>query len=285
MQCQSAISTPPLCTYPLQIHPPLPPPPPAPTSVQRPPLSYTPILPSRPSWTPPSTLIQLTFHFPLQLRKPLPAHLPLTHPHLARAQPLETYKDSHSPDHAHDQAGCRSFVALAKQQVVLRAQFFCARLCSEQKLVGRACSFEESQSRRKLADRKLVYALRRPRRAAQKAQTTNHNHKKSTKKHTKTQKNHKLPITTTKKHQKNIQTNHKNTNYQSRPKNKKHKLQITTTKKAKKKKLPITTTEKHKKAHKTQKNTNYRSRPQKKQENTKNTNYRTRLRKSKFPYM
>ena len=71
---------------------------------------------------------------------------------------------------------------------------FSVRACAlSRNPVGPACAFEESKSRRKLADRKLVCALQRPRREAQKkTQTTNHDHKKA-------------------------QTRTKSTSYQSRP--------------------------------------------------------------------
>ena len=103
-----------------------PPPPPPPTSVQRPPLSYT--------HTPFKPIFDPAFHTH-------PAHLPLpsstsealasppsTHsPSFSSRRASRNLKGLHGLDHAHDQAGCRSFMALAKQLAVLRAQFLCAR--------------------------------------------------------------------------------------------------------------------------------------------------------------
>ena len=142
---------------------------------------------------------------------------------------------------------------------------FSVRACAlSRNSVGPARTFEESKSRRKLANRKLVYALKRPRREAHEtAQTTNHDHnkkhKKSTKKHKNTQTtNHDHKKAQTRQNKK-TQTNKKhtkNTNYQARP-------QKSTNRAQQKHKLPITTTKK------AQKNTNYQSRP----------------RMSKFPYM
>ena len=150
---------------------------------------------------------------------------------------------------------------------------FLVRACAlSRNSVGHARTFEESKSRRKLADRKLVYALKRPRREAQKkTQTTNHDHKKNKKKQ--------LPITTTKKIKKAQTTNH-----DQKTQKKTHKLPITTTKTTEKKaqlptttkktqkntqktqththKLPITTTKKHKTS------TNYKSPPQRKHKTT-----------------
>ena len=127
MRCQSAISTPPLRT--------LPPPP-----VQRPPLSFTPILilPSSPSLTPPSTLIQLTFHFPLQLPKPLPSHL-LHSPSFSSRRASRNLK------------GLAWIMPMTKRAAGVswlwpssRPCFehnFSVRLCSEQKLCGSCLHF------------------------------------------------------------------------------------------------------------------------------------------------
>ena len=301
MRRQSARSTPPLRTYPLQIHPALPP------------SSATPHLRSEACF-----VIHTHTHTPFQpIFDPAvhthPAHLPLP---ASTSEALASPPSTHSPSFSSRRAsgnlkGLAWIMPMTKRAAGVSWLWPSSRPCFEHIFSARACAlsrnsvgpartFEESKSRRKLANRKLVYALKRPRREAQKkstnypitttkkAQTTNHDHKKRTKKthkkaqttnhdqkkkSTNKQKKNKLPITTTKKRTKKAQTtNHdhkqstkkaqkkaQTTNHDHQKKaqkkhNKKHKLPITTTKKAQKStknkhKLPITTTKKAQKKH------------------------------------
>ena len=113
--------------------------------------------------------------------------------------------------------------------------------------VGPPCTFEESKSRRKLADRKLVNAVQRPRREALKNNNyqsrPQQKHQKSTNYQSRPQKS-----TISKK------STNENTNYKSRPK--KHKQAHT-----KKHKLPTTITRKSTNEAQTkhQQSTNYQS--------------------------
>ena len=255
MRRQSAISTPPLRTYPLQIHPALPP------------SSATPHLRSEASFvihththTPVQPIFDTAFHTH-------PANFPLP---ASTSEALASPPSTHSPSFSSRRAS-RNLKVLAwimpmtKRAVGVSWLWPSSRPCFEHNFsvrpcalsrnsVGPARTFEESKSRRKLANRKLVYVLKRPRRKAQqKAQTTNHDHeKKNTKKTHK--KKRKLPITTTKKNTKNAQN--KSTKYQSQPQKgtkqapKKHKLPIATTK---------TNTHTHTHTQK-KKSTNYQSR-------------------------
>ena len=238
---------PPLLTYPLQIHPALPP------------SSATPHLRSEASF-----VIHTHTHTPFQpIFDPAfhthPAHLPLP---ASTSEALASPPATHSPSLSSRRAssnlkGLAWIMPMTKRAAGVSWLWPSSRPCFKHNFSVRACAlsrnsvgpartFEESKSRRKLANRKLVYALKRPRREAHK----------------------------------------KNTNYQSRPqkstkkKQKKHKLPITTTKKNKNKpkkhKLPITTTKKHKKTHK-KKSTNYQSRPPKNTQ--KSTNYQSRPQK------
>ena len=218
MRRQSAISTPLLRTYPLQIHPALPP------------SSATPHLRSEACF-----VIHTHTHTPFQpIFDPAvhthPAHLPLP---ASTSDALASPPSTHSPSFSSRRAsrnlkGLAWIMPMTKRAAGVSWLWPSSRPCFEHNFSVRACAlsrnsvgpartFEESKSRRKLANRKLVYVLKRPRREAQKkAQTTNHDHKKST---NKARKKHKLPITATKKHKKSKQ---------------KHKLPITTTKKAQK---------------------------------------------------
>ena len=220
MRRQSAISTPPLRTYPLHIHPALP----ASSATQH--------LRSEASFvihTHTHTHFQPIFDPAFHTH---PAHLPLP---ASTSEAFASPPSTHSPSFSSRRAprnlkGLAWIMPMTKRAAGVSWLWPSSRPCFEHNFSVRACAlsrnsvgpartFEESKSRRKLADRKLVHALKRPRRKAQKkAQTTNHDHKKNTtkKKH---KKKHKLPITTTKKTQPK-QKHKKNTNYQSRPQKK-----------------------------------------------------------------
>ena len=260
MRRQSARSTPPLRTYPLQIHPALPP------------SSATPHLRSEACF-----VIHTHTHTPFQpIFDPAvhthPAHLPLP---ASTSEALASPPSTHSPSFSSRRAsrnlkGLAWIMPMTKRAAGVSWLWPSSRPCFEHIFSARACAlsrnsvgpartFEESKSRRKLANRKLVYALKRPRREAQK-KSTNYQSRPQKKAQQKPKKRHKLPITTTKKNTKK----HK----------KKHKLPITTTKKAQKK--AQTTNRDHKKS------TNYQSRPQKKTQKkhkTKSTNYKSRPQK------
>ena len=240
MQRQSAISTPPLRTYPFQIHPALPP------------SSATPHLRSEASF-----VIHTHTHTPFQpIFDPAfhthPAHLPLP---LSTSEALASPPSTHSPSFSRNLKGLSWIMPMTKRAAGVSWLWPSSRPCFEHNFSVRVCAlsrnsvgpartFEESKSRRKLANRKLVYALKRPRWETQKK------HKlpiTTTNKRTKQEKKHKLPITTKKtqkstnyksRPQKTQQLTKKSTNYQSRPQkkstNNKHKLPITTAKKHKK---------------------------------------------------
>ena len=248
MRRQSARSTPPLRTYPIQIHPALPP------------SSATPHLRSEACF-----VIHTHTHTPFQpIFDPAvhthPAHLPLP---ASTSEALASPPSTHSPSFSSRRAS-RNLKGLAWiMPMTKRAagaswlwpssrpcfeHIFSARACAlSRNSVGPARTFEESKSRRKLANRKLVYALKRPRRKhknkntnyqsrpQKKAQKNSTNYKsRPQKKHKKTAQttNHDHKQNTKKKHEKTAQT----TNHDHKKSTKKqHKLQITTTKKSTKK--------------------------------------------------
>ena len=270
MRRQSAISTPPLRTYPLQIHPALHP------------SSANPHIRSEACFvihTHTHTLFQPIFDPAVHTH---PAHLPLP---ASTSEALASPPSTHSPSFSSRRASrnlekLASIMPMTKRAAGVSWLWPSSRPCFEHNFSERACAlsrnsvgpartFEESKSGRKLANRKLVHALKRPRREAQKkAQTTNHDHRKSTKK--KHKKEHKLQITTTKKSTKKAQT----TNHDHKKGTKKAKTTNHDHKKSTKKNQ-----KKHKKA---QKSTNYQSRPQKESTNKtrkKNTNYQSRPQK------
>ena len=263
---------------PLQIHPALPP------------SSATPHLCSEASF-----VIHTHTHTPFQpIFDPAfhthPAHLPLP---ASTSEALASPPSTHSPSFSSRQASRNSkglawIMPMTKRAAGVSWLWPSSRPCFEHSFSVRACAlsrnsrtFAESKSRRKLANRKLVYALKRPRREAQKkstsylkkaqktqkktqkkTQTTNHDHKKSTNKAQTTNHDHKKKHKkstkqaqttnhdhkkSTKKHKKAQTTNHdhkKNT----KSTKKKHKLPITTTKKNTKK--AQTTNHDHKQKHK-----------------------------------
>ena len=119
---------------------------------------------------------------------------------------------------------------MAKQQAVLQAQFFCARLCSEQKLRGSCPNFPRIKIKAQAGEPQAGLCFEEAASGStKKTQTTNHDHKKSTKN---TQKTHthtnKKAQTTNHDPQKHKKSTNKSTNYHLRPQKKAQKKAQTT---------------------------------------------------------
>ena len=249
---------------PLQIHPALPP------------SSATPHLRSEASF-----VIHTHTHTPFQpIFDPAfhthPAHLPLP---VSTSEALASPPSTHSPSFSSRRAprklkGLAWIMPMTKRAAGVSWLWPSSRPCFEHNFSVRACAlsrnsvgpartFEESKSRRKLADRKLVYALKRPRREAQKKQT---NYQSRPRK--KAQQKNKTQTTNHDHKTKHKQIPKINTNYQSRPQKSTSKAQ--------------TTNHDHKKTQKKAQITNHDHK--KSTKNTqKSTNCKTRLHTSKFP--
>ena len=300
MRRQSAISTPLLRTYPLQIHPALPP------------SSATPHLRSEACF-----VIHTHTHTPFQpIFDPAvhthPAHLPLP---ASTSEALANPPSTHSPSFSSRRAsrnlkGLAWIMPMTKRAAGVSWLWPGSRPCFEHNFSVRACAlsrnsvcpartFEESKSRAQAGERLCFeeaasgstkktqttnHDPKKTQQKTQKTQTTNHDHKKTQQK-TQKKKNTQKTQTTNHDHKKNTT---KNTNYQSRPQkkhNKKHKLPIRTTKKKHKNNTQKTqtTNHDHKKSTKKTQTTNHDHKKSTTKSTKKSTNYKSRLRTSKFP--